>query len=219
MSRDREARRRRCCSIVDDERQRDQPKFPPPSGLRAQQPCFFVAPPRRCLTSTRRHASNQKPFPPQQMACYLWDRTLKTNLFDESGETILPKASLHLLGLFQCGKLTYQDTIIMILPPPQEAALFPNSSWPPIESESVRRPPPYSVLQPERCGLRGDAEVPGAERRVHHALLAGPVQRRLMVPEETLKERSAARRSRAGVSSPAGEYRKKRQSPWTIPPP
>ena len=76
LSRDREARRRRCGGIVHDKRQRDRPKSPPPFGLRAQRPCFFVAPPRRCLTSTRRHASNQKPFRPQQMACYSWDRTL-----------------------------------------------------------------------------------------------------------------------------------------------
>ena len=62
LSRGREARRRRCCGIVDDERQRDRPKFPPPFGLRAQQPCFFVAPPRRCRTSTRRRASNQNRF-------------------------------------------------------------------------------------------------------------------------------------------------------------
>ena len=33
-----------------------------PPGLGAKRFCFFVAPPRRCRTSTRRHASNQKPF-------------------------------------------------------------------------------------------------------------------------------------------------------------
>ena len=77
LSRDREARRRRCSGIVDDERQGDRPKSPPPCGLRAQRPCFFVAPPRRCRASTRRHASNQKPFRLQQITCYLWDRTLQ----------------------------------------------------------------------------------------------------------------------------------------------
>ena len=84
LSRGREARRRcggivdnaRCCGIVDDERQRDRPNSPPPSGLRAQRPCFFVAPPRRWFYIDLSSRLESEPFRPQQMACYSWDRTL-----------------------------------------------------------------------------------------------------------------------------------------------
>ena len=76
-------------------RQGDRPKSPPPCGLRAQRHCFFVAPPRRCRASTRRHASNQKPFHPQQITCYLWDRTLqhrrRRTTKRSTATTMLPK--------------------------------------------------------------------------------------------------------------------------------